>query len=337
MSVRCVPVLLALALALAFAAGCGGSNERASDPVERVPDSGGVRQAVREARSPQAADFPSAEGKTLQQVADLVAAGPQAALAGSVYTAGENRFAFGVIDKDGAAVYGPSAVYIAPDPAQPAQGPFVAPADVLLTEGRYRSRQAATESDPFAAIYAAQVKFPKPGRYAVLVMTRRGGQLVGAPTEIEVVSKAGDAIPDVGERAPAVHTDTVESAKGDIKAIDTRVPSDDMHDVDFASVVGKKPVALLFATPQLCASRVCGPVTDIALQVKASYGDRMTFIHEEVYQDNDASKPLRDPLRAFKLETEPWLFVVDKTGRVTARLEGSFGVDAFEAAVKTGL
>ena len=41
-----------------------------------------------------------------------------------------------------------------------------------------------------------------------------------------------------------------------------------MHDVDFADVVGKKPTVLLFATPALCQSRVCGPVVDVAEQVK---------------------------------------------------------------------
>ena len=95
-----------------------------------------------------------------------------------------------------------------------------------------------------------------------------------------------------------VHTDTLETAKGDISNIDTRVPPSDMHDVDFADVVGKKPVALLFATPQLCASRVCGPVTDMELQMKSNYGDKMTFIHQEVYVDNDATKGLREPLKA---------------------------------------
>ena len=38
-----------------------------------------------------------------------------------------------------------------------------------------------------------------------------------------------------------------------------------MHAKSFADVVGRKPVALLFATPQLCQSRVCGPVVDVAL------------------------------------------------------------------------
>ncbi len=325
-------------LVCALIAGCGGGSdpETPTDPVAQVPDTPGLREAVREAQTPDPDSFPSAGGKTLQQVADLVTAGPQAALASSVFTAGENRFVFGVIGQDGKAIYGPTAIYIAPTPGEPAQGPFAAPADILLTEPRYRSEQAARETDPFAAVYAAPVKFPKAGPWSVLVMTRSGGRLVGAPTQIQVKTKAQDKIPDVGEPAPKVATDTLESVKGDKALLDTRKPPSDMHE-DLASVVGKKPVALLFSTPQLCTSRVCGPVTDIALQLRAKYGDKMTFIHQEVYNANDVNKGLRAPLTAFKLESEPWLFVIDKRGRITARLEGSFGLDAFENAVKTGL
>jgi hypothetical protein len=96
-------------------------------------------------------------------------------------------------------------------------------------------------------------------------------------------------------------------------------------------------VALLFATPQLCQSRVCGPVTDIAVQMEAKYGRRMAFIHQEVYKDNNPRRGLREPLIRFHLRTEPWLFVVNRQGIITARLEGSIGVRAFEQAIKTGL
>ena len=78
-------------------------------------------------------------------------------------------------------------------------------------------------------------------------------------------------------------------------------------------------------------------MTDIALQLKAKYGDKMTFIHQEVYADNDPNKGLRQPLKAFNLQTEPWLFVVGADGKITARLEGSFGLKAFENAIKTAL
>jgi hypothetical protein len=62
-----------------------------------------------------------------------------------------------------------------------------------------------------------------------------------------------------------------------------------------------------------------------------------TFIHQEVYVDNDVNKGLREPLRQFNLPSEPWLFVVNKQGKITARLEGSIGVKQFEDAVKSGL
>jgi hypothetical protein len=78
-------------------------------------------------------------------------------------------------------------------------------------------------------------------------------------------------------------------------------------------------------------------VTDIELQLKQKYGNRMDFIHQEVYAGNDPSKGLRQPLQDFNLRSEPWLFVVGTDGRVTARLEGSFGIKTFEQAIETAL
>ena len=167
-----------------------------------------------------------------------------------------------------------------------------------------------------------------------MAVTLVDGKPVAAPGQLKVITPAEDNIPEVGEPAPKVQTDTVESAGGDAEKIDTRRPTSDMH-ADFSKVVGKKPVALLFATPQLCQSRVCGPVVDEALQLRARYGDRIEFIHQEVYADNDPSKGLRKPLQEFHLQSEPWLFVVGKDGKVTARLEGSFGLATFERALKT--
>ena len=259
------------------------------------------------------------------------------ALATSQVDVGTNRIAFGVIDNQGQPVYGPTAVYVAQKPGRRAAGPFLAPADVLLTQPRYRSKQAALGSDPFAAVYAAQVPFPRAGKWYVLVITQHNGKLSASTSRVDVSPAAVDPIPRVGQRAPKVRTDTMADARGNVANIDTRVPPDDMHKVSFADVVGRRPVALLFATPQLCQSRVCGPVTDIEYQMEAKYGGEMDFIHQEVYVDNNPAKGLREPLKRFGLRSEPWLFVVNKRGRITARLEGSIGVRQFEAAVKSGL
>lgn len=328
---------LLLVAPLLILAGCGGGSSRATDPTQTVPTENGIRAAVQRASAPAPADFPAATGKTLQEVANELKAGPSLAMASSVFTVGSDRMAFGVIAKDGTPVYGPTAIYVAPSPDKPAQGPFVAPADVLLTEKRYRSQQAAQTTDPFAAVYGAQVALAKDGDYAVLSATKTAAGIAGATASIKVLANGADPIPEVGSKAPLIHTDTLASAKGDVSKIDTRVPADDMHKVDFADVVGKKPVTLVISTPQLCQSKVCGPVTDIAVQMEAKYGSQMDFIHQEVYVDNNPQKGLRPPLVQLHLESEPWLFVVNRQGIITARLEGSIGVREFENAVKSGL
>jgi hypothetical protein len=332
-------VLAALLIgALLAMVGCGGGGS-SDNPVSQVPEKGGLRDRVTAAQNVDASSFPSASGKTLQQVAQEVkgAGTTDVGMASSVFTVGKNRLAFGMIDKQGQFVYGPTAVYLAPNPGAPAQGPYAAPADVLLTQGRYRSRQSAEETDPFAAVYESQVKFNQKGPWAVLAVTKDGGKYVAAPSQVQVTTKKADPIPDVGDSPPRVATDTLASVKGNVKLLDTRVPPTDMHKESFDKVLGKKPVALLFSTPQLCQSRVCGPVTDVAEQLKAKYGDKVEFIHQEVYVNNDVNAGLRPPLEAFHLRTEPWLFVVNAQGKITARLEGSFGVTAFENAIKTAL
>jgi hypothetical protein len=328
--------LFALVAVGLLAAGCGGSASK--DPTASVPKAGGLQQRIRTASAPQRSTFPQVKARTLQQLADTLSPnGATVALASSQVDVGTDRLAFGVIDQQGQPVYGETAVYIAPKPGKRAAGPFLAPADVLLTQPRYRSKQAALAGDPFAAVYAAQVAFPRPGKWDVLVTTKSGGKLAAATAQVDVSPAAADPIPRVGQHAPKVRTDTVADDRGNIANIDTRVPPDDMHKVSFADVVGERPVALLIATPQLCQSRVCGPVTDIAVQMEAKYGRRMTFIHQEVYKDNNPRKGLRDPLVRLHLRTEPWLFVVNKQGIITARLEGSIGVRAFEQAIRTAL
>lgn len=330
---------LLLICALAWA-GCGSGEEKAANPGEPVenvrPE---VRPEVEAAQNPQASDFPDPKGRSLQQLANEVGgAGPQVGLGGSVFTTGGTRVPFGVISQETGFIYGPTAVYVARGPNAPAKGPYLAPADVLVTDPAYRSKQAATESDPFAAVYAAEVPFDKPGEYAIFTVTRLPDDTFAtAGTQLDVIAPSKDEVPAVGDKAPKVETDTLKSVGGDEALLDTRQPSSDMHGTSFDEVVGRKPVLLLFATPQLCQSRVCGPVVDVALQLRDTYGDRMEFIHQEVFVDNDLQKGLRDPLKAFNLPTEPWLFAVDADGVITTRLEGSFGLRAVEEAIKSAL
>ena len=329
--------LIALGLALTVA-GCGGGDDDASSPDEPSGTSAispDFKNALAEAASPTKGDFPAPAGRSLRAMANSIQAGGQVGLASSVFTVGKNRLAFGFIDDENKLIYGKTAVYVAATPRDQAKGPFLAPADSLVTEGQFRSQTAAAETDTIAAVYAAQIPLEKPGKAAVLVVTNVGGEQFGAATGITVQRE--DPVTSVGEEAPKVATDTLASLGGVEEQACTREPIDDMHDTSLDEVVGERPVALLMATPQLCQSRVCGPVVDIAAQLKQEYGDEIEFIHQEVYKDNDPEKGLRDPLTAFGLPTEPWLFTIDGSGKVATRLEGSFGVESFRQALEAAL
>jgi hypothetical protein len=318
-------LIAAAVLACALLAGCGGDDDGSESRPPPVA---------------QPSDFPRAQGKTLAQLrSELGGGGPVLAPSVSQLTTGENRFGFGLFDRSRAQIANASvAVYVAPAGGGEASGPFPARYESLEVEPSYQSRQTSTDPNAAKSVYVADIPFEKPGSYDILGIARLDDRLVAATSAapgLRVVKASQDAIPGKGDPAPRIHTPTEAEVGGDLASIDTRIPPSSMHQNDFAEVLGKKPVVLLFATPALCQSRVCGPVVDIAEQVKAGMdGDEVEFIHMEVFRDNQISKGLRPQLADFNLRTEPWVFTIDGKGKVAARLEGAYSSRELETAIK---
>jgi len=312
-----------MAVAALLVAGCGD-------------DSGsGDEQAPPPAR---AQDLPKASGKTIQELLGDLGSGPVLAPSGAEFRTGTHRLGFALFKPDRSQITDASvAVYVAPVGGAPAKGPYLAKYESLAVRPQFQSRQTASDPDAAKSVYTAEIPFDKPGRYQVVGVARRGGKLVAATPAtpgVRVTDPARDPIPAVGEAPPRIHTPTEDDAAGNIASIDTRLPPSSMHEADFADVLGEKPVVLLFATPQLCQSRVCGPVVDIAEQVKAEGGDDVEFIHMEVFRDNRIDAGIRPQMAAFRLRTEPWLFTFDRSGKVAARIEGAFSQRELEQAIE---
>jgi hypothetical protein len=311
--------LLAIAGLGVLISGCGGGES--GDDVARG--------------APSASGFPSADGKTIEQIfndqtpSDLVV--PAAA---SVFEIGKNRFPFGVFNVDRTQVDDADvALYFAKSPQSKVEGPLPAETVSLETKPAFRSKGAGGPGEA-NSFYLTDVNFDRNGPWlGIAVIKTDGGTEAARITPSPVVGQF-PGVAAVGEKAPRVSTPTAASVGGDLSKIDTRQPPDDMHDVDLKDVLGKKPVALIFATPALCTSRVCGPVVDVAEQVKNEVGDGVAFIHNEVYVDNDASKPIRPQLTAFGLQSEPWIFLINKDGTIEKRIEGAIGVDELTADVE---
>jgi hypothetical protein len=335
-------VLAVLAAGVLAAAGCassshvrpGTSTTSASASSSSTASTPPALDVLAAAENPDPTRFPSARGRTLRQLAALAKASAQLGAATGTFTPGTRRLAFGLTTSAGAFIYAPTVIYVARTPTSPAEGPLMAPADPMEVEPQYRSKQNSGPGG-IKAIYHAQISITQTGTYTILSLTQTPNGLVGAPGEIAVA--ASSKIPDVGQRAPQTATDTAATVHGDAALLSTRLPPEHMQSVSLDRELGKRPIALLFSTPQLCISRVCGPVTDIAVALQHQFGRRVTFIHEEVYVDNQPSKGLRPQLKAFHLETEPWLFTIDRRGVIVARLEGAFGLNEFAQALRAAL
>lgn len=133
--------------------------------------------------------------------------------------------------------------------------------------------------------------------------------------------KERGAVPAPGQEAIPVSTPTVEDPRG-VAAVCTREPPCDMHAVGLDEALRSgKPVVFTVATPRLCTSRICGPVVDEVITVFNELKDRATFVHAEVFRDLSGREPA-PAFIAWRLESEPWVFVIDAAGRVHERYEG---------------
>lgn len=351
---RVICAFACLSIAATLASGCGGGSDSSTST-----DSGTAENRP----APPKSEFPSAKGKSLEDVLNS-ADGPAEVVvspAAKVFYRGENRYPFGVFELDRTPVNDAQiALYFAKAPRlkqsarlnsgdpkagptlrkakakaleQPAVGPFPAAIESVQTQPAFRAQTTTADPDAASVVYVTHVNFPSDGEWQIAAVIREGDE-----TKATLLSSAqvGEftRVPRVGEKAPLIHTPTVADVGGDIAKVTTRIPPDTQNKVDYADVLGKKPIVLLFATPQFCQSRVCGPVVDVAEQVKEMYGDKAEFIHMEIYNDNDPGKDVRPQVRAFHLPSEPWLFVIDRQGVITDAIEGAFGVEQLTQAVK---
>ncbi|MEA2495648.1 MAG: hypothetical protein QOJ29_3559 [Thermoleophilaceae bacterium] len=324
MSLR--PVSLVAGVAAAALAGCGGGGGNSTSTP--APSSDNPTSAKQE-------DFPKGSGLTFQDVQAKYPAQLSLGIGASVMRQGPNRVPFVVLDKGARPVLNAAvALYTVHQDGTDVRGPFVAKETKFDVKPAFLAKTSASDSSTAKVFYAAEVPFKGKPPQGVFALVRMDGRLVAAsPSPLGVKSAQGSP-PDVGDRAVSIHTETVKDGKK-LSYLTTRVPPDaNMVNEDFADVLGKKPVVLIFATPALCQSRVCGPVVDVAEQVRSEIGAKAAFIHQEIYKDNQPNKGLRPQLASWRLESEPWTFVIDRAGRISSRFEGAVSVPELRAAVQ---
>lgn len=245
----------------------------------------------------------------------------------SALTVGTSRLAFGLVARDGSPKTGGTPqLWLAKDEESRALGPFSAR---WMTWGPPKGD--TTGMPPTPRFYVADVTVPSPGNWLILAQdTEKGNRLVA-----EAAMAATDH-PVAAIGSPALsHPTPVATTPEAARAIDTRDPPAPMHYISLdAALENGLPTVLVFATPLLCASRMCGPVVDEVLTVYEQVGrSRANFIDVEIYPERDANKPAPEFLR-WGFDSEPWVLVIDKAGVIRGRFEGPVVASEIFAALQ---
>lgn len=193
-------------------------------------------------------------------------------------------------------------------------------------------------------VYAARdVTFDEAGFWQVDVTVEVDGDSKKAQAAFEVFEKR--EIVGVGDPAPKTVNHLPGAAGVPVKAVDSRaeqdgtVPDPELHTMTVADAIASgKPTMLVVATPVYCVSRFCGPITDAVQDLAQEFGDRMNFVHIEVWRDfegRELNKAAAEWIYPDGIEEakEPWVWVIGADGIIVARFDNVASEDELAAAV----
>lgn len=202
-----------------------------------------------------------------------------------------------------------------------------------------------------AFLFVAHTTFDKPGDWGALITVKQQGR-DAYQTKLNFQVLAKSDIPVPGDSAPASR----QMTKQDDPTLDnicSTQPHDDMHSITIADAARSgKPTLVLFAAPGFCPSFTCGPDLEVAQAIESKYKDKANFIHIETpntLQDHTHKLPVDPHHREqpghfgvlepqvqtsdeWGLKSEPWIFLIDKSGKIADRFEGGLTLDEVEPA-----
>lgn len=236
---------------------------------------------------------------------------------------GSQRLLVGLVTSDGDSLAAPDLQVefdlYSPDTAEPA---FTVSGTFMWTVPEVRG------------LYRAEVTFDRLGRWQITA--HRPGDPPGLLIPFDVAEQ--EQAPAVGDPAPAAKTRTA------LEVVDlSEITTDPDPDPRFyalsldAALASGRPTVVVFATPAFCQSATCGPILDNVKRVAPDFPE-MNFVHVEIYENLDATT--QEELRvvaavdAWRLPSEPWVFVVDAAGLIAARFEGAVDPDELAASLE---
>ena len=271
----------------------------------------------------------SADTEPTAAPTSLPAADLRVALASTDIAVGPNRIAFGLIDPTAGAVRDArvqvSTFFFAEGGAQTAEE----------NVGAVYRKWPVGE----AGVYTVQVVFDQPGRWGLGITAQIDGSPRKGIVTLEVAETS--AAPAVRALAPRSVSKTSADGVGLEEVTTDPDPDPALYDMTIAEAVDSgTPSLVVFATPAYCTTSTCGPQLRVIKQLRIDYLQGVNFIHVEVWDnpheiDGDLSKGRLSPtLSEWGLVTEPWTFILDREGVVSARFEGFATAEELQDALE---
>jgi len=309
---RRAAVLLSALAALAFAACAGSSAPSGAEPSDVVT---------------------SGEGNVFP------------VLANNTLAVGHNRFSLMLVDHEESPILDAN-VYLRffdltgeqPVIKSEADARFI-PMELYFTEDHPGSEKRPAGNN---GTYVTSVDFDAPGRWGVDISVTMGGrQIELIPLQLDIMEESPE--PAVGDPAPPSRQPTLADVT-DIAEIDSSIPfRPNMHDITVADALATgRPLVVAFATPAFCESRTCGPVMDTIMDpLYDKYQEQAAFIHIEPYKLEELRRGDGlfhvEAMEEWNLQTQPWLFVIDRSGKIAAKFEGITARDEVETVLRQAL
>jgi len=255
---------------------------------------------------------------------------------------GENRFVVGLLDQDTEAITDAKVAFrffkLDGDQQTP-KGE--AEATALTVDKSYTHTHPDGKVEKHSAgetgVYVAHPTFDEAGSWGVEVTATIDGKTFDPVGAAFTVLQEGKSVA-VGAQAPRSDTLTLKDVT-DVAEIDTSDPPiPQMHTLSIAeAVTSGNPSVIIFATPAFCLSRICGPTKEIVDELFRQYKDEVGFVHVEPYdlekaRNGEGLFPIKATAE-WGLQSEPWVFLVDRDGIVTAKFEGVVSLDELQTAL----
>ena len=262
-------------------------------------------------------------GPTPTQQATVLALRPL--LASTDLAVGRNRMVFALLDANSAPVKASAAEVLL----------SFSDGDVAVLQGQAEAVFRRWPTGP-GGVFTVQVDFPRAGTWLAEI-TPRDGEAAGERARLLVEVQEQSATPALGSFAPSSHTRIASDVTTLDELTTDPIPDPDLYAMSIVQALERgRPLVVTFATPAFCTSATCGPQVDVAKALNETYGDRVNFIHVEIYANpkemlGDLSKGrIASAVQEWGLLSEPWTFVVDAQGLIAAKFEAFTSYEELE-------